>query len=934
MADKLTFAMLISVVDKATAPLRSIGTAFANCAKAGKSLGQLSQVLHDARENVQDFADRGKAALQSLLAPSASVSESLAKVQTVVTPLEGTMTDALGRIKSAAIDWSKSHRDSASQFIDTTYMMISAGLDEVKAVEAVRVAMQVARATMGDSTVAANIIGGAYNTMGDKAKPAAAEIGRLGDVITKTQQTFQFADLNQLAEGLKNSTAAALQTGLSFEQLNTVIGALNSSQLQGAMAGTSLKAAMLNVQRASEEMKFQIAKTKDGSLDFIGTVRNLEQQFGSLASMSPEVQAGFRAAFGDEGWAAVSLLIGKSGELDANLKKVADSAGAAAAATAIMESTQAGGSEILANQVTALKVSIAEGLMPAISSALPHVSSIVQSLSSFAGAHPQLVAIGGTIAILAVGTAQLVAPLLSVASAAVGFGASALTAAGGIGTAVAASWAWAAALLANPITWIVAAVIAAVALIVIYWEPISEFFLKLWGHIKETFSAAWGAVKSVWGKVVAWFQGLFGGIRDAFKRSFVEGLWKLFLLLSPMGWVIKIWGALLPWFASLWPKVKGALLRGLISVGGAVVGVVTGIWQSIKDAFGKGILTGLAKLLSLFSPVAWIAKGLDALTQYLFGFSLADAAGRILASLWGGLKSAGASVYAVFDGIWQSIKDAFDRGILQGLARMFELFAPVSWIMKGFNAVTQFLFGFSLTDAAMSVVNSLLGVFASIGETLWSGISNDLQRAWEVVSSFSLLEAGANIVNSIVEGIKSAAAGPAEAMSDVVAKVRAYLPFSPAKVGPLRDLNRVKLVETVASAVHPEPLVAAMSGVAQQAFDAVRETRAPEMSTMLSSSVSNPGFATAGAGGMAAGGAGMPRVPAPAVAPITQSVMNSSSVTNVTSAPSAPISVTFNLGGGKGAVDELEQWIRDPSNARTLTGAIRAYESRERKKAF
>src|SRR5690606_13841398 len=36
------------------------------------------------------------------------------------------------------------------------------------------------------------------------------------------------------------------------------------------------------------------------------------------------------------------------------------------------------------------------------------------------------------------------------------------------------------ALLANPITLIVGAIIAAVALIYVYWEPIKEFFINLW----------------------------------------------------------------------------------------------------------------------------------------------------------------------------------------------------------------------------------------------------------------------------------------------------------------------------------------------------------------------------------------------------------------------------------------------------------------------
>lgn len=845
MAGNLTFGMMLTVVDKATAPLRAVRSAFAGVSEAGKKLQALSQTLHDARENVQDFAQRGQAALQSIIAPSNDVSESLAKVQTVVTPLSGTMTDALGRIKGAATDWAATHRDSASSFVDTTYMMISAGLDEAKAVAATSTAMRVARATMGDATVAANLIGGAYNTMGDKTQDAASELARLGDVVTKTQQTFQFADMAQLAEGLKNATATALQTGVSFEQLNTVVGQLNSSQLQGAMAGTSLKAAMANMQRASTDVGFAMARTSTGGLDLIGTIGNIEKKYGSLAGMSPELVQSFRTAFGDEGWTAISLMIGKSQELTSNLQKVQQSAGAAAQATAIMESTRPAQAEIMSHQVDELKMTLADGLLPVLTQAMPVVSELIRELGGFAKAHPGLVAIVGTMALLMVGTASVVAPILSAVSAAVSLAGVAATAAGSIGTAATAAWAWTAALLANPITWIVAAVIAAVALIYIYWEPISGFFIKLWDQIKGAFAAAWDFVVGVWSQVTGWFKGLFGEVTGAFRESFVRGLWKLFTLLSPLAWVVKAFAAIAPYLAGLWSRIVSGVWSGLKAAGSAVVSVFSAVWTSIKDAFGAGLLQGLARLFQLFSPVGWIMAAFGAVSEYLTGLSLSELGSRILQSLLDGLVSVGS-------------------GIL------------------GFVS---------------SLASTVLGAIASVGQTLWSGISADLSRVWGVLSSFSLAAAGAKIIGSLVDGIRSAAAGPVEAVRGVVQKVRNLLPFSPAKEGPLRDLHRVRLVETLASAVRPDPLVRAMRGAAGAAMAAM--TVAPTLAT-------------------------------PAMAPIPSYVSSASSRTETRE--SLQMNVTIQLGGAdssRSAVAELEAWIRDPSNARMLARAVRAHAARE-----
>src|SRR5690606_31949512 len=62
-----------------------------------------------------------------------------------------------------------------------------------------------------------------------------------------------------------------------------------------------------------------------------------------------------------------------------------------------------------------------------------------------------------------------------------------------IGTKIwtAAQWAFSAALWANPITWVVAGIIALIAAGVLlwkYWDEVTAFFLKAWEWIKEAFA--------------------------------------------------------------------------------------------------------------------------------------------------------------------------------------------------------------------------------------------------------------------------------------------------------------------------------------------------------------------------------------------------------------------------------------------------------------
>ena len=77
--------------------------------------------------------------------------------------------------------------------------------------------------------------------------------------------------------------------------------------------------------------------------------------------------------------------------------------------------------------------------------------------------------------------------------------------------------------------------------------------------------------------------------------------------------------------------------------------------------------------------------------------------------------------------------------------------------------------------------------------------------------------AGSNIVNSIADGIRGAISKVKNAIGDVVQTVRNYLPFSPAKEGPLKDLNRLNFGGTISEAIYnaKRPVANAMNELAK-----------------------------------------------------------------------------------------------------------------------
>jgi TP901 family phage tail tape measure protein len=330
--------------------------------------------------------------LVALSKSALSVEEAMAKVSTVITPAMGSVQTALDATKAAAVAWSRTHVASVEEFLAASYNMSSAGLNSAQALAGTRAALTLATATMGDATTAGNLLATVYNNLGDKTRGADQEMNRLGDVLAKTQALFQIADLAQLNESLKMGAPSAIQYGQSLEQLSTVLGALNTAGLQGSMAGTAYSASMRQMAKASKDLGFGLARSATGSLDFIGTLGNIEKKFGKFDQMSDKTKAAFQKAFGDEGLRSIALLMGKNDELVASLSKVTNATGTAAAAQATIEAARSQKLAIFGNQLRASTIAFGDAILPVMDELRPEIDKVIAGIGGWSEANKGLVA--------------------------------------------------------------------------------------------------------------------------------------------------------------------------------------------------------------------------------------------------------------------------------------------------------------------------------------------------------------------------------------------------------------------------------------------------------------------------------------------------------------------------------------------------------------
>ena len=106
-------------------------------------------------------------------------------------------------------------------------------------------------------------------------------------------------------------------------------------------------------------------------------------------------------------------------------------------------------------------------------------------------------------------------------------------------------------------------------------------------------------------------------------------------------------------------------------------------------------------------------------------------------------------------------------------------------------------------------VDDVGGAAENMGVKFGKAIANIIVKIVELITK--VFEFGKKIGDMLANGILSKLGKTKEAIGKHAQIIRDHLPHSSAKVGPLKDLNKLKIVETIASTMKPAPLIKAMN---------------------------------------------------------------------------------------------------------------------------
>lgn len=247
------------------------------------------------------------------------------------------------------------------------------------------------------------------------------------------------------------------------------------------------------------------------------------------------------------------------------------------------------------------------------------------------------------------------------------------------------------------------------------------------------------------------------------------------------------------------------------------------------------------------NPLGLIVIAIVALVGALiYAWNNSETFRRVVLAAWDGIKSAASAVFGwlmqYIPQVWNWIKTAGEVVWNAIVAYVRFYIGIIVGVVRGVIAVYEF-FRDAFTRAKDAVVNTASGIvdFVKSIPGRITGALGDLGGL--------LYRAGQRVISGLVEGIRSVASAPYDAVSSVVNRVKGLLPGSPVKDGPLRVLNRGyagrTIVNMIAEGIEDASprLTLAMSG----AVGSIPSPRVPGDTARSMAASSVPG--SAGRGG-------------------------------------------------------------------------------------
>lgn len=455
--EKLMFT--VGLIDKASGP-------------AGKIIAQLDQITARAQKGMQKIATGGAGlfavgfGLKSMLAPTVEMDRALGELKSL-----DVADSALKTMEKTALRTSVQVGASAADIVRGAYDIQSAisGLTDNELAKFTQASAILAKGTKSDTGTITDYMGTMYGIF----KNTADRMGKAEWVQQLTGQTATAVQMFkttgvEMAGAFSRLGSAAESSGIKTAEQIAVLGKLQTT-MSGSEAGTKYSQFLANVGKAQDKLGLKFTDSQNRMLPMVDILNRIKGKFGETLDESEKLD--IRKAFGSQqAFDLITNLIGKTEELSGSITKLDSITGMDTATK--MAGAIADPWERLGAAGTAVKTIFGRVLMPVLVPAAEWLIRMGDGVVNLTEKYPGLTKVIGLAVLTIVGLVAAFS-LVSIVSGVAG------VAMAGFQTVLVAvrlaALLFNAALWANPITWVVAGVIALVAAIaglIIYWDKI------------------------------------------------------------------------------------------------------------------------------------------------------------------------------------------------------------------------------------------------------------------------------------------------------------------------------------------------------------------------------------------------------------------------------------------------------------------------------
>ena len=644
MVDNLSGPMagVASRVGADVSKMDALGATFGNVAKSGAVMQEMGSQITGA-----------------VLAPV----EATFETRRAIGELASLGVKDLGAIEDAARDFSDQWAGTTkADFISAAYDIKSgiASLSDEGVAQFTELSGLTAKATkstIGEMTslfaTGYGIYKGYYDDLTD------LEFGEMFSAgIARSVQQFK-TDGSQMASAIQTLGASATTSNVPLEEQLSILGMLQAT-MSGSEAGTKYKAFLRSATKGGEALGLSFTDANNQLLSMPEILDLLRGKFGETMDAAEKME--LQKAFGDtEAVALIDLLYSKADDLQGNILDMYDALGsgtdvATEMANAINE-TEPERFERLTQRIQNVKESIGNSLLPTINDLMSAGENVLTKAGSWIEENQELVkiimlvvlaiggflTIAGTVAAVVGGVGLVITKAVSafkILKAGFGIARAALS------PLIGSVWSFTAALLANPVTWVVIGIAALIAAIVLLYNK-CEWFRNLVNNILNFFREKLGAAFETAKAVFSGIGNVIGSVMGAARDTVAEKLDNMRSAYESNGGGIR--GAA----AAAIEGVKGIYTAGFSFLDNLTGGRLT----AIKDKFVSGVVNMASGVRERFEAVKTaFSNGITAVKNTVTGAVswFFESGKKVISTFANGIKSA-------FTGAVDAVKGGLQR---------------------------------------------------------------------------------------------------------------------------------------------------------------------------------------------------------------------------------------------------------------------------------